>query len=103
MKNERYGFSKADGTGTAVNGIWQCTDVLTVQALCEIIDTRTGKAEEFTVFYFVDDVDDWKRELSRIVKELGYELNSVKNHEIRRTTIDSFALHSKGHGYSEND
>ena len=103
MLSERYGFSHTNGSDESVNAVWQCNDVLTVQAECEIIDTRTDKTEEFTVFYFVEVADDWKRELSRIVKELGYELNSVKNHEIRRTTIDSFVLYCNGHGYSEND
>jgi len=100
MLNEKFGFSRKmendSNTEYAVNGIWQCPEMLTVQAECLIEDNRTSVREYFTVFYMIEDEDEWKRELIRILKGLGYDLCMVTNHFIRKITLDAFELHQKG-------
>lgn len=92
-----YGFSRNIGDGVSENAIWQCPEIMTVQAECMVFDLRKpGINEEFTVFYIIENEDDWKRELTRILHALGFELCMVNNHFVRKMTLSAFELHQKG-------
>lgn len=96
MLNEKFGFSMTQEP-YATNAIWQCPEVLSVQAECMVEDNRNcGTQEPFTVFYIIDDEDNWKRELTRILRSLGFELCAVKNHFVRKITLDAFVLYGQG-------
>jgi len=80
------------------NGIWQCPEVMTCQVNCLLHDTRKSddEVEEFNVFYYLRPEDDWRRELSRICKALGFEECGVMGHWIRVSTLNSFTSHTAG-------
>lgn len=95
MLTEKFGISQVSEGHE--NAIWQCPEIYTCQAVVRLMDNRTNEVHEFNLFYTLTDFVDPKAELERIVNALGYSNCGIVKQEFRKTMLDSYNLHCKGH------